>query len=65
MKSPAVLVVDDTPASLGVVCDALRREGVRVLLADSGDAARAVLAREQPELVLLDVVMPHEDGFAV
>ncbi len=65
MSSPAVLVVDDTPASLGVVCDALRREGVRVLLADSGAAARAVLARTAPDLVLLDVVMPGEDGFAV
>jgi DNA-binding response OmpR family regulator/DNA-binding CsgD family transcriptional regulator len=65
MTSPAVLVVDDTPASLGVVCDALRREGVRVLLADSGAAARAVLARTQPDLVLLDVMMPGEDGFAV
>ena len=64
-KAPAVLVVDDTPASLGVVCDALRHEGVRVLLADSGEAARAVLAREQPEIILLDVVMPREDGFAV
>jgi DNA-binding response OmpR family regulator/DNA-binding CsgD family transcriptional regulator len=64
-KSPAVLVVDDTPASLGVVCDALRREGVRVLLADSGEAARAILARERPAIVLLDVVMPDEDGFAV
>lgn len=65
MKTPAVLVVDDTPASLGVVCDALRREGVRVLLADSGKAARAVLQRELPELILLDVVMPNEDGFAL
>ncbi|MBI5767557.1 MAG: response regulator [Verrucomicrobia bacterium] len=65
MNTPSVLVVDDTPASLGVVCDALRREGVRVLLADSGDAARAVLARERPAAVLLDVVMPGEDGFAV
>lgn len=65
MPSPSVLVVDDTPASLGVVCDALRREGVRVLLADSGAAARDVLSRSQPDLVLLDVVMPGEDGFAV
>lgn len=65
MSSATVLVVDDTPASLGVVCDALRREGVRVLLADSGGAARAVLARTAPDLVLLDVVMPGEDGFAV
>jgi DNA-binding NarL/FixJ family response regulator len=65
MSSPAVLVVDDTPASLGVVCDALRHEGVRVLLAESGTVAREVLARTTPDLVLLDVVMPHEDGFAV
>ncbi len=65
MNSPNVLVVDDTPASLGVVCDALRREGVRVLLADSGGAARDVLSRTTPDLVLLDVMMPGEDGFAV
>lgn len=65
MNAPAVLVVDDTPASLGVVCDTLRQEGVRVLLADSGAAARDVLSRSTPDLVLLDVVMPGEDGFAV
>lgn len=62
---PTLLVVDDTPAGLGVVCDALRQQGVRVLLAESGAAARQVLARVKPDLVLLDVVMPDEDGFAV
>jgi len=65
MSQPTVLVVDDTPAALGVVCDALRQEGVRVLLSESGTAARAVLARTLPDLVLLDVMMPGEDGFAV
>lgn len=65
MSQPTILVVDDTPAALGVVCDALRQQGVRVLLAESGPAARAVLARTLPDLVLLDVVMPGEDGFAV
>ncbi len=65
MITPTLLVVDDTPASLGVVCDALRQQGVRVLLAESGAAARQVLARTIPDLVLLDVVMPGEDGFAV
>ena len=65
MSQPTVLVVDDTPAALGVVCDALRQQGVRVLLAESGTVARAVLARTLPELVLLDVMMPGENGFAV
>jgi len=65
MSPPTVLVVDDTPAALGVVCEALRQRGVRVLLAESGTAARAVLARTTPDLVLLDVMMPGEDGFAV
>jgi len=65
MPPATLLVVDDTPASLGVVCDTLRREGIRVLLAENGAAAREVLARTIPDLVLLDVVMPGEDGFAV
>ncbi|MCX6954195.1 MAG: response regulator, partial [Verrucomicrobia bacterium] len=65
MLKPTLLVVDDTPANLGVVCDALRQAGVRVLLAESGTAAREVLARLTPDLVLLDVMMPGEDGFAV
>jgi DNA-binding response OmpR family regulator/DNA-binding CsgD family transcriptional regulator len=62
---PTLLVVDDTPAALGVVCDTLRNGGVRVLLAESGAAAREVLARNHPDLVLLDVMMPGEDGFTV
>jgi len=64
MSQPTLLVVDDTPANLGVVCDALRQAGVRVLLAESAAAARDVLARLIPDLVLLDVMMPREDGFA-
>ena len=65
MTPPTLLVVDDTPAALGVVCDTLRREGVRVLLAENGSAAREVLARTSPDLILLDVMMPGEDGFTV
>lgn len=65
MTNPTLLVVDDIPANLGVVCDALRQAGVRVLLAENGAAARAVLARTIPDLILLDVMMPAEDGFTV
>lgn len=61
---PTLLVVDDTPASLGVVCEALRGTGAKILIADTARAARAILSRIIPELILLDVVMPVEDGFS-
>lgn len=60
-----VLLVDDTPANLGVVCERLRADGLRCLVADSAAAARRILCglgKSLPDLVLLDVVMPVEDG---
>ena len=65
MTLPTLLVVDDTPAALGVVCETLRGKGLRLLLAENAAAARAVLQRHTPDLILLDVVMPGEDGFSL
>ena len=59
-----VLVVDDTPANLGVVLELLGGAGIRVLVAESGVRALELLMRQSVDLVLLDVVMPGLDGFA-
>lgn len=59
-----VLVVDDTPANLGVVLESLHSAGLRVLMAESGARALELLARQPVDLVLLDVMMPGRDGFA-
>lgn len=64
MKTPTVLVVDDTPANLGVVLESLGSAGLRVLMAESGARALELLARQAVDLVLLDVIMPGRDGFA-
>ncbi len=64
MNAPTVLVVDDTPANLGVVLESLGSAGLRVLMAESGQRALDLLARQQVDLVLLDVMMPGLDGFA-
>src|SRR6478735_10581021 len=65
MKSaPTVLVVDDTPANLGVVMELLGAAGYRVLLAENGLRALELLAQQPIDLVLLDVMMPGLDGFA-
>ena len=59
MSRPAtVLVVDDTPANVGVLLEALD-----VLVAESGLSALAQLEHAQPDLILLDVMMPELDGF--
>jgi len=63
-KTPTVLVVDDTPANLGVVLETLGEAGLRVLVAESGPRALELLMRQPVDLVLLDVVMPGMDGFA-
>lgn len=64
MKSPRrVLVVDDTPANLSLVLDALSEAGHEILVAENGRSALALLEHTTPDLILLDVVMPGMDGF--
>ena len=59
-----VLVVDDNPNNLGFLFEHLERSGFRVLVALSGDEALTQLDYAQPDLILLDILMPELDGFA-
>jgi len=59
-----VLVVDDSPGTLGMLSAALEAAGYTVLLAQSGAAALALMERVTPDIVLMDAVMPGLDGFA-
>ena len=65
IQQPTVLVVDDEPAVRRVLAMRLEVAGYRVVIAEDGEEALAVFAREQPDLVVLDVMMPKLDGFAV
>jgi len=64
LTPPTVLVVDDEPLNLSLLAQLLN-PNYRVLVARSGPNALALLATEQPDLVLLDVMMPGMDGYAV
>ena len=66
MKSKgAILVVDDTLASLKLLTEILTAEGYEIHPADSGELALASVASNPPEVILLDIRMPGMDGFEV
>jgi DNA-binding response OmpR family regulator len=60
-----VLVVDDEPFVRDVVVRYLRREGFETLEAGDGDTARALVETRDPQLVLLDLMLPGTDGLAL
>lgn len=66
MKRPSarILVVDDTPANLSLLLDALTDAGYEILVAEGGRSALSLLAHTTPDLILLDLVMPGLDGVA-
>jgi signal transduction histidine kinase len=58
-----ILIVDDTPANLGVLVETLGAAGYQLMVAEDGEEALAQTAQTQPDLILLDVMMPGIDGF--
>ena len=63
MSEAPILVVEDDPAILAVVAEALDFEGYPVCTATNGAEALAVLQETRPALVLLDMRMPVLDGW--
>jgi len=57
-----VLVVEDHALNVELVRDLLEPEGVAVAHAASGEAALAMISRERPDLVLIDLTLPGMDG---
>ena len=58
-----ILIVDDDPINLNVLRQALESEGYNIIAAPSGTVALQIVAQTQPELILLDILMPEIDGF--
>lgn len=62
---PHVMVVDDEASTRDMVGDYLRMHGFRATLCDGGPALRAAFAKEAPDLIVLDLNMPEEDGLSI
>jgi two-component system phosphate regulon response regulator OmpR len=62
---PHIVVVEDEASQRQLLVDYLGRNGYRVSGADGGAALRKLVERDEPALVMLDVGLPGEDGFAL
>lgn len=58
-----ILVVDDSPTEVHVLKSMLEKNGFEVLSASSGEEGIEMAVKEQPSLILMDVVMPGMNGF--
>lgn len=65
MPDALILVVDDEPDIRALLKDVLEDEGYRVALASNAAEGRSAAAASKPDLVLLDIWMPGEDGLAL
>lgn len=63
LEALTVLIAEDSAADLLLLSTIVRRQGHRVLTASDGQEAVALFARERPQLVLMDALMPVMDGF--
>ena len=63
-QQPLILIVDDVSTNVQLLATALSRL-YRIKVANNGPSALTIAQNEQPDLILLDIMMPHMDGFEV
>lgn len=63
-NKPTILLVDDEKANLKILSDLLKSEA-QIIVAKSGEQAITKASELKPDIILLDVIMPDMDGFAV
>lgn len=63
VRTATVLLVDDVPENLSLLIDTLRDAGIEIRVAESGERALKQLPNINPDLILLDVMLPGLNGF--
>ncbi len=65
MAQKTILVIDDEPHIVEIVRDYLKQAGFRVITANDGQTALTMARHEQPDLIVLDLLLPEMDGLDV
>lgn len=64
-RRPRILIIDDDPDFVEATRIVLESKNYQVLAANNGKEGLAKVRSETPDLVILDIIMPHQDGFRV
>ena len=65
MSAPKILVVEDSPTYLRQISNLLQENGYQAIAAIDGEQALEKSVREDPDLILLDIILPKKNGFQV
>ena len=65
MSAPKILVVEDSPTYLRQISDLLQENGYQAIAAIDGEQALEKSVRENPDLIILDIILPKKNGFQV
>ena len=64
MAAEKILIVDDTAANIHLLAGVLEPRGYEILAASNAEQGLRIATKHVPDLILLDVIMPGQDGFA-
>lgn len=65
MSRESILVVDDSPTQLRLITDALDGKGYQISTATSGEDAIEKAGQVNPDLIILDIILPNQNGYQV
>jgi len=65
MTIQKILIVDDSPTERYFLSDILIKNGFSVSTAENGEEAMAKIKADKPQLILMDIVMPGQNGFQI
>ena len=65
MANSKIMIVEDSPTYLRKIADSLQGSGYEIITAIDGEEALEKAVRENPNLIVLDVILPKKNGFQV
>ena len=64
-KAKKILLVEDDPLLIDIYTTKLKEKGFDVIVVDSGERVVETVREKRPDVVMLDIVLPHQDGWSI